>query len=41
MQLAMFDEDLHHDSHEYLMWLLNEMKDEIGKETWINEIFEG
>lgn len=48
---TLFDNDDHHDSHEFLNWLLNELHEnliadakEIGKDvkqTWISELFEG
>jgi ubiquitin C-terminal hydrolase len=48
---ALFDNDDHHDSHEFLTWLLNFLHDEIlawspkdgnsNKQTFISKIFEG
>lgn len=44
----MFSEDYHHDSHEFLIWLLNEINDVLQAElkdkqakTWLTDIFEG
>ena len=48
IKLEIFSEDYHHDTHEFLIWLLNEINDTLQEElkdkqakTWINEIFEG
>ena len=30
--LEMFSEDYHHDSHEFLIWILNEINDILAKE---------
>lgn len=48
----MFSEDYHHDTHEFLIWILNEINDILAKEvqsdkkeknvkTWLTDIFEG
>ena len=43
----LFDNDDHHDSHEFMMWLLNTINDEMAgpqgsqKMTFVREVFEG
>lgn len=47
---ALFDNDDHHDSHEFLIWLLNTINEEIlgpnmqqsqKKQSFVGEVFEG
>ena len=48
IKLEIFSGDFHHDTHEFLIWLLNEINDKLQEDlneknakTWINDIFEG
>jgi hypothetical protein len=33
INIEMFSEDYHHDTHEFLIWILNEINDILAKEV--------